>query len=679
MPLENNEGDSQLTGSTFNGEPTVVGGVYYGSGTVGNLPAYVQSIQTDVSGAQYITTSGSLPTVPAAGSVWPAGPTQVYTSGPQNVSGNVNLGNWPATLGVTASATLPVQGVVGGTALRIYDDGVTQVSGAVNIANWPATFGVTGSTALRVWDGGIQGVSASVQIPVYSTGPVSVSGTYSNASGTLGTSITSPNAAAAGIYAFVNPYGTLRVSAEAVALFLDSFDTGILDTTNRWTVTTTQGGSIAIVTGAVNFTNGTAPNAASILVSQPSFVQEGPGFVLFESTHQLAASPTLTTYHFWGQGQNTLGTGSVAVPLTDAVGFEQDINGHLNCVVYSSGSNIFSQQVTRPSDGAQHRYGYIFRQDYIAWYIDNQDVPVASVNFKVPNVSTLPIRIAVYNGSTAPASSPISNMGAVTVGDTTNSAVQISDGVYPWRQASINAQGALAVTQTPANTYPGLAYGTISTGAKTNVAIRASTYNEQSSNAQRSIASSNTNDASGGTGARTVTITYYDSSYNGPYTETVTLNGTTAVNTVGTNICFIEKITVSTVGSDGTNDGTLTLYVGTGGTGGTLAIVNASDGKTFWAHHYVANNRTCYITSMTGNNDNGSNYSLFTIRARTGAANSPDLQISDSITEGGAASQTERAFGTPLTVAGPARVVMWTAPNTTSTTVSRGSFDFYDQ
>jgi hypothetical protein len=67
---------SQLTGSTFGGFPVVQGGVYYGSGNVGSLPAYVRAIQTDVSGAVYVTTSGSL---------------AVTVSAPVSVSGTINI------------------------------------------------------------------------------------------------------------------------------------------------------------------------------------------------------------------------------------------------------------------------------------------------------------------------------------------------------------------------------------------------------------------------------------------------------------------------------------------------------------------------------------------------------------------------------------------------------------
>src|SRR5579885_324320 len=130
------------TGSTANGYPVTIGGVYYGSGNVGSLPAYVQSMQVDPSGAVYITTTGSLPVYIAGGMITAnvPQPLEVWQSGPVGVSASVNLPVWQT-------------GVVG-------------VSGTVSVSNFPAN--------QQVWTAGPVGVSASVQLPVYSTGPVGV-------------------------------------------------------------------------------------------------------------------------------------------------------------------------------------------------------------------------------------------------------------------------------------------------------------------------------------------------------------------------------------------------------------------------------------------------------------------------------------------------------------------------
>jgi len=63
---------SQLSGSTFHGYPLVAGGVFFASG---GGPAYVTSLKTDVSGALYVTTSGSIPVT-----VTNAAPSQISTT-----------------------------------------------------------------------------------------------------------------------------------------------------------------------------------------------------------------------------------------------------------------------------------------------------------------------------------------------------------------------------------------------------------------------------------------------------------------------------------------------------------------------------------------------------------------------------------------------------------------------
>lgn len=86
------------------------------------------------------------------------------------------------------------------------------------------------------------------------------------------------------------------------------------------------------------------------------------------------------------------------------------------------------------------------------------------------------------------------------------------------------------------------------------------------------ISSSNAADAAAGTGARTVTITGLDSTFN-QVSSTVTLNGTTAV-TIPVQFLRINSIQVITAGTGLTNAGI--LYVGTGTiTAGKPAVVHS--------------------------------------------------------------------------------------------------------
>lgn len=159
-------------------------------------------------------------------------------------------------------------------------------------------------------------------------------------------------------------------------------------------------------------------------------------------------------------------------------------------------------------------------------------------------------------------------------------------------------QPAVSVTFTPPVGRTGVSSAFLVLGGGTANSLqvmRATTYNEPAVAAQRSLASANANDSAAGTGARTVRITYYDNVGAGPFTEVVTLNGTTPVNTVATTIRFIESMEVVTAGALGANAGVITLYAATAGGGGVVGTLGyatlipaTGDNRTYWGHHYVA-------------------------------------------------------------------------------------------
>lgn len=113
------------------------------------------------------------------------------------------------------------------------------------------------------------------------------------------------------------------------------------------------------------------------------------------------------------------------------------------------------------------------------------------------------------------------------------------------------------------------------------------------------VSSSSTDDASAGTGARTVEISGLDADYN-EISETVTLNGQTAVNTTKEYLRIFRGI-VRTAGSGGQNAGV--IYAGTGTvTSGvpdnkylTIAI---GDNQTLMALWTVPAGYTAYLTQL---------------------------------------------------------------------------------
>lgn len=255
-------------------------------------------------------------------------------------------------------------------------------------------------------------------------------------------------------------------------------------------------------------------------------------------------------------------------------------------------------------------------------------------------------------------------------------------------------QDPIPTTVVPTDAFSANAQGkTPSTGTNTFVPIRMTTYNAQTTAAQRSLVSTSANDSSAGTGARQVTIYYLDATGAGPsltqpfYTETVTLNGLTAVNTTNTNICFIEKIIVTSVGSNGSNVGTITLFTGTGGTGTAIGsigtgnvVTGQGDNFTLWAHHYVPKNFTTDVYATVGGvvaSAGGGNYVQILRAKDPTVATSAEIIIGDIITiaQGNAFLRT---FGSPLGQIGPARLVLYGTPGTNNT-VMYGSFDFSDR
>lgn len=224
-------------------------------------------------------------------------------------------------------------------------------------------------------------------------------------------------------------------------------------------------------------------------------------------------------------------------------------------------------------------------------------------------------------------------------------------------------------------------FGDVTVASTALAAVRRTVYTEQTANAQRSLVSASALDTSAGTGARTVKITYLDQTGAGPFTETVTLNGVTPVNTVSTTICYIEKIEVVTAGSTGSNAGIISLKAATAGGGATIWTIGATENQTFGAHHYVPTGKICNITgiSVSHSGTTVGSGAVFFLRWRPlNNAAAVESQASDSVRLYGQASTSTRNYGSPIKLAGPSRVFAYVTPETSTSTVYRASFDFFE-
>lgn len=252
------------------------------------------------------------------------------------------------------------------------------------------------------------------------------------------------------------PATFLRTTDEPRQVFYDPFDS-TLDVTNRWTSTQGSSGVAAsTTTGIMSMGTGTAANGYSKLVSQPSFTLPIPAWLGASDAIAIPdlAAPTANSFRFWGVG-TTPATPTTTTPITDAVGFEITTAGKMFAVVYAGGTRTAIQDLsaatgnsTQPTDANTHRYIVYIRTDKAYWYIDGITSAqlVATSNFQSPQVQTLPRLFLAVGGPTPPASNSQITCTGATAWDTGKNAIQLADGTFPWRKASISSAGSISVS-----------------------------------------------------------------------------------------------------------------------------------------------------------------------------------------------------------------------------------------
>lgn len=113
------------------------------------------------------------------------------------------------------------------------------------------------------------------------------------------------------------------------------------------------------------------------------------------------------------------------------------------------------------------------------------------------------------------------------------------------------------------------------------------------------VVSSDTNDTSAGTGARTVEIEGLDSNWD-VLTETVSMNGTTNVTTTN-SFLRVYRARVVTAGSTGTNAGTITMTNTTSSNViAQISVDTSGFGQTLMACYTIPNGKTGYLISVNG-------------------------------------------------------------------------------
>lgn len=241
----------------------------------------------------------------------------------------------------------------------------------------------------------------------------------------------------------------------AVQLFNDTFDSGLLDTTNRWFAMTSGGGSIATVIGSSTLSSGTTAGGFALLASLPSFRPTEPGFLIKVARINIENPVILNTYRFFGLATYT--TPTIAIPVIEAAGFEIGADGRLYAVTYQTGTrviiaNLSQSAVTyqgvvyqptkvQPQDPSAHKYFVNFRGDYIVWAIDDPGNTVAEIQTGAngPNANTLAVVQLCMSAGSAAAAPLVLN--GVAVSDNSRTTVSIADAVFGWRKQSVTAAG----------------------------------------------------------------------------------------------------------------------------------------------------------------------------------------------------------------------------------------------
>lgn len=246
--------------------------------------------------------------------------------------------------------------------------------------------------------------------------------------------VASPLQFAAGIYPLVQPGGAMFVSDEPAPLLSEAWDT--LDTTNKWT-TKLSTGTAAVAAGELTAASSATNLAYGGLTSQALFSNRGFSFINSGFAIKLPNSVIANTARVWGQA-SVPATPTVAVPVTDGFIYRLDAAGSLFAEVWSAGAAIFSTNITasKPADGVYAGYVVVTRGNTTLFFINSGEVPLAVAAYLNPSVNALPTVILAIAG-TSPGSSATIVCSQVAIGDTSKGFQSISDGQFPWRQATI--------------------------------------------------------------------------------------------------------------------------------------------------------------------------------------------------------------------------------------------------
>jgi hypothetical protein len=155
---------------------------------------------------------------------------------------------------------------------------------------------------------------------------------------------------------------------------------------------------------------------------------------------------------------------------------------------------------------------------------------------------------------------------------------------------------------------------------------------------------------------------------------------------VATDICFIEMMEATEVGSTMANVGVISLYVNTLGTGTVIGSIGVSslavggDNQTQWAHHYVPVGKSMHLLLVSFGTTGNQIGTAILKQENPLVTTSVEKQILDYLDVGAANNGSTSVFRTPASavdIVGPARIVLYGISQGTNT-MFQGAFEFYE-
>jgi hypothetical protein len=227
------------------------------------------------------------------------------------------------------------------------------------------------------------------------------------------------------------------------------------------------------------------------------------------------------------------------------------------------------------------------------------------------------------------------------------------------------------------------AFGNLTSLSASEVLVSARAYAEQASQAQRSVKSSSAQDAPAGTGAKKVRILYLDSAY-ALKSEDVTLNGTTAVNTVATDVRFIEAFIVI---EGAAAAGAIEIFTAINGGGSAFCGIGLGTTDAFLCHHYVPAGKTCYVSGWGATVNDEAALKLNGTAIFDAVNRVPIILDLENLFASNPTPPTRISFysafeeerDAPLVVTEKNRIWVTVVPNQATTTTTRGYLDLWEE